>query len=352
MKKKKAGILTFHDADNLGAVLQAFALRNVLKNECGISAEIIDYKCSAINKTKYAKKPETVKELIKYFPLSVYYYIKRRSFASFRREKLGCSERKFNKENIKNCENIYDFFITGSDQVWNPLCSDDDLTYVLDFVSDSNKKFSYAASIGNYEFKDSDSEWIDNIKKFKRISVRENYAALQLNKTGFSDISVNLDPVLLLSGEQWKCIMSDRLVKQRYVLVYLVLPDVNVLKQADEYAKKHNCKVISNKNSIEFFLHNSPAEFLSWIYHSECVFTNSFHGTAFSLIFNKHLFSDIQMTDGNINNRVNDLLIAADSTGCSVIKEDCDYCRASLNSNIEKLKEDSLAYLKRICDNV
>lgn len=331
MNKKKVGILTFHDADNLGAVLQAFALKSTIENRCGASAEIIDYKCNKITGTKYAQKGSGVKGFIRFVLMSFYYKIKRRGFKKFRKTMLGCSEKAFNKESIKKAENLYDVFITGSDQVWNPECSDGDSTYVLDFVSDRRKKYSYAASIGNYDIENADSEWINAIADYSNISVREQSAVEQLTKAGINDVKAHCDPVMLLSQEEWKAVMSKRILHKKYVLVYLVLPDVNVMKRAKEYADKHNCKIISNKQSLEFILHNSPSEFLSWIFNAEYVFTNSFHGTAFSLIFNKPLYADTEMVGGGINNRIKDML-AAVSEG-------------SLN----KMRSSALEYLKDIC---
>lgn len=333
MSKKKVGILTFHDADNLGAVLQAYALKSVIENKCGASAEIIDYKCRKITDTKYVQKGSGIKSLIKYVPMSVYYKIKRRGFDKFRKEQLGCSERTYNKENIKETESNYDVFITGSDQVWNPECSGDDSTYVLDFVSENSKKYSYAASIGNFDITKADIDWIKSIASYSGVSVREKSASEQLKSLGIN-AHVHADPVMLLSREEWEAVMSKPILKEKYVLVYLVLPDVNVMKKATEYAKEHNCKIISNKKSLEFIMHNSPGEFLSWINNADYVFTNSFHGTAFSLIFNKPLYADVEMADGSVNKRVKDLLDAAKSERL-----------------IDDMKNSAFDYLESICKN-
>lgn len=350
MNKKRVGILTFHDADNLGAVLQAFALEKVLKKRCGVSAEIVNYKCKTITDTKYPHKQSGLKGILKSVLLSIYYYIKRRGFDSFRKNNLSCSKKTYSPENIKESENQYELFITGSDQVWNPECSGGDSAYILGFINDPLKKCSYAASIGNFDFSNADSEWVNAIKSFKHISVRENSAAVQLQKAGIQNVSVDVDPVLLLSEEEWKPVMSGRIHKQKYVLVYLILPDVNVIRQAKAYAEKNNCKIISNKHSPEFFLHNSPSDFLSWIYHSECVFTNSFHAAAFSLVFNKPFFADVEMENNKINHRINDLLVLTASKDCSEVKKDCSYSRPFAQDRIEKIKEESMQYLYKICD--
>lgn len=350
MNKKRAGILTFHDADNLGAVLQAYALCRFLNEQCGVSAEIIDYKCEKITETKYASKDKGLKGFLKYIIKSVYYAIKRRGFNRFRKNRLDLSKKIYTKNNIKSCADSYDMFITGSDQVWNPECSGEDKTYVLDFVNDSAKKYSYAASIGNREFTRNDETWIRHMSDYKGLSVREKSAAKRLADAGVEGVKVHSDPVTLLAEEEWKTVMSKRLVASSYVLVYLVLPDVNVMKRARAYAQKNNLKLISNKKSIEFILHNSPADFLSWIYNAEYVFTNSFHGTAFSLIFNKPLFADIEMGNGVLNSRVKDYLEAVDCSACSgADAEIYDYIDKA-KEKIEEMRKSAAEYLKEICE--
>lgn len=348
MEKKKVGILTFHDADNLGAVLQAYALSTVLEKECGVTAEIINYKCPKITSTKYADKSAGIKGFIKYFLKSVYYMIKRQGFERFRKKRLKLSD-ECSRKNIEEVAKGYDLFISGSDQVWNPECTDNDKTYLLDFVKNSGQKYSYAASLGNREFSQADIEWINGIKDFKAISVREQSAAKHLESVGVTGIRVNSDPVVLLAKEEWHKIMSNRLISQKYVLVYTVLPDVNVMNAARDYAQKHGCKLICNKKSIEFILHNSPSDFLSWIYNAECVFTNSFHGTAFSVIFGKKLFADIEMAEGGINNRINDFLVATSCQACADLKTAGVTVNGDAENKLEEMKKNSAEYLKEIC---
>lgn len=351
MNKKRAGILTFHDADNLGAVLQAYALCRFLNEQCGVSAEIIDYKCEKITETKYASKGKGLKSYINYILKAVYYAIKRRGFNRFRKNSLDLSKKTYTKNNIGSCADGYDMFITGSDQVWNPECSGEDKTYVLDFVLDSAKKYSYAASIGNCELSQDDEDWVKCISDFRALSVREKSAAKKLAESGVGNVKVHPDPVTLLSEEEWKSVMSSRHIASGYVLVYLILPDVNVMKRAQAYAQKNKLKIISNKESIEFILRNSPSDFLSWIYNAECVFTNSFHGTAFSLIFNKPLFADVEMKNGELNSRVSDFLEATGCTACSgADAENCDYKNIA-KDKIDEMRKSAAEYLKEICED-
>lgn len=305
MNENKIGILTFHRADNAGAVLQAYALQRTLENEFSADAEIIDYRCGEIEQTKGIKKIKSIKDAFK----SVYYFIKRRGFDRFRRERLKTSKEIYTKENIKDSLKSYDTFIAGSDQIWNLECSGCDTTYFLDFATDARRKISFSASIGNCVYsKDDEKNIAQLIKALDGVSVRENSARQRLENMGISDISVLPDPVFLISAEEWMNVMSSRLYKGKYVLVYLIAEDDSILRKASDYAKKHKLKLINNKKSIEFIMHNSPNEFLSWIYYAECVFTNSFHGTAFSVMFGKKLVSEKRLNNGKVNERVNELL--------------------------------------------
>ena len=349
MSQKNVGILTFHDADNLGAVLQAFALQTTLDKKCGVAAEVIDYKCDKILSTKRVKKPKSVKDFIKYPLMSVYYWIKRRGFSRFRKEYLKSSPQSYDLNNIKNCELPYDMIISGSDQVFNTECSGDDYTYFLDFAK--AKKISYAASIGKHKFNDAECEKIvPIIKDFKAVSVREESAKAELERIGITDVQVHPDPVVLLKNEEWQKYKTKRLLKKPYVLVYLVLPDDNVLNCAKQYAKKHGLKVICNKKSAKFIFHNSPREFLSWVYNAECVFTNSFHGTAFSLIFNKPLAADIKLLSGGINNRINDFLNKTNTLQCVLDKDNINPVKPNAQKSLNNLRELGINFLKTQCE--
>lgn len=345
---KKIGILTFHNADNVGAVLQAFALQKTLIDKFGVDAEIVDYMCEKIESTKHIKKCFSLKDYIKVIPLSLYYFIKRFGFNEFRKSHLRLTN-KYTNKNINSVSDRFDTFITGSDQVWNLDCTGDDYTYFLDFVKDV-PKFSYAASIGSYKFHGFEEERVAKLlSTFSKISLRENSGRAQLEKLGVSNICVHSDPVTLLSAKEWCEYVGKSIIKDKYVLVYLVVPDVNVTNAAKEYAKKHNCKIINNKKSIEFILHNSPSYFLTWIKNAECVFTNSFHGTAFSMIFNKRLAVDITMTNGSINNRVYDFLEKNESMKCVITKDNLFGAIPNCVTSINNLRKDALCYLEEIC---
>ena len=244
----------------------------------------------------------------------------------------------------------YDIIICGSDQIWNLGCSGNDYNYFLDFVADDVIKISYAASLGLHEFSEQEEHALYPIlNKFKYISIREKNS-LKNMKFISKHIDVVPDPVFLLEKEEWDEITPDRIVKGDYVLVYLIQEDVNVMNEARLYAKANNLRLISNKTSLNFMLHNSPEQFLSWIKHADCIFTNSFHGTALSLIFNKNFKADIQLRGNKINNRINDLLTEV-KVKDAVIGGNCEVDYNVVNKEILRMREAGIRYLDRINNN-
>lgn len=340
--EKKVGILTFHGADNLGAVLQAYALCKYITYNINVQAEIVDYICDEVEKTRYANNCNVIKKM----PLMLYYKIKRTGFEKFRDKFLSLSDRKYVRDDIENCNLLYSTFITGSDQVWNIECSGEDNTYFLDFVETGKKKIAYAASIGSIEFKE---EKIKEIKKllkdFNAISVRESSS---IQKLGLEEKTPILpDPVFLLDKSQWKDVVTNRVKKKKYILVYLIQEDVNVVRAAREYAAKYNYDIIINKKSIKFILNNSPDCFLNWIDNAEAVFTNSFHGTAFSIIFKKKLSADIALSNGGVNNRIRELLCSAGLEECIISNNKIKPVRAEADEWLKVQRKKAYDFLKK-----
>lgn len=340
---KKIGILTYHKANNLGAVLQAYALQHKLLQISQVdNVEIIDYD-NGIFVEKI--KNNSIKSVFK----NIYYKIKNKGFTKFRQKYLNLSD-SYTLDTINKSNDVYDIFITGSDQVWNLSCSGNDYNYFLNFANKDKVKISYAASIGIYEFKEDERKKLHEIlNSFDMISIRENNSLRQFDFID-KEIRVVPDPVFLLNKNEWEEIIPKRIIKQDYILVYLIQDDINVMKNAERYAKENNLKLISNKKSIEFILNNSPEKFLSWIKYAKCIFTNSFHGTAFSLIFEKDFYSDIQLIGGKINNRIYDLLIDLCSEEHIIknnkLTEKFDYTKT--NKKIDELRQVGLKYLTDI----
>ena len=363
---KKIGILTFHNADNYGALLQAYALKKSLK-DMGHNTHIINYYCPKLQRDyKIFKLPkfsikDIIKQIIKYIfsPLSLYI---RHKFKGFRRQYLSDTE-PYYPDTITNCSGKYDMFITGSDQVFNPRLTDYDRNYFLSFCKDKCKKFSYAASFGlELSFlSNKDKQFLkENLKDFSAVSVREEEGNNIIKNLLSRESEVNLDPTLLLKKEVWQKIAVAP-EQKKYVLLYLMYNDKDIINFAKKIAKKNKCKVLFISHCLDIKKrvpaeHITPSvqEWLGLFLNAEYIITNSFHGFAFSVNFNKKFFLGRLPNNWTVNSRLDNLL---DLTGLhnrlyTNFKTDTDYDAdidwQSVNDKLEAESQKSLNYLKEI----
>lgn len=185
----------------------------------------------------------------------------------------------------------YDYFVAGSDQIWNPIFECNSDREFLVFATDE-KKIAYAASIGLDELPNDEIErYRRYISGFKAVSVREKSAADIIENLGCARPKVVLDPTMLLSGEDWKMVINQSKIriKRRYVVAYFLgmrTPEYD--SYITQKTVEMNAELIDiMKLSSDVKNRVGPAEFVSLLYHSEAVFTDSFHGTVFSILFCK-----------------------------------------------------------------
>lgn len=297
--KDKIGILTFQDSSNYGAILQAYALNKTI-NQLGGNCETINYHCDAILRANSASV-NNVKELIK----NIYKNKKTRICHKFvdKYMKLSTDYKsgKFTGADYKAC-------IVGSDQVWNPKCTGNDDNFFFKYLDKDCAKYSYAASIGlnGKDALDILEKYKSYIQTFTTVSLREHIDDEQVDNILKKNVRYDIDPVFLLSANEWIKICS-KAHSNHYIFIYTIGRPNDLYEFAKQLQKKTGLKIIDSKRSLEFIMHCSPQDFLSWIYNADYVVTNSFHGTAFSIIFNKMFFSECEGKDG-INYRVNELL--------------------------------------------
>lgn len=345
---KKIGILTYHDSDNYGSVLQAYALSHYI-NSLGADCKIIDYRKPQVKNLYNIWKRPTNRNAILTDIFQIPYYSKlkkrKKNFENFRKKHLPLSSTLYTKQNdLKNSK--YDLYLVGSDQVWNVNIVDFDTSYLLDFTD--KKKFSYAASFGS-SIKNADSfhKYKSLFQKFDKITVRE-IAGKNLceNELGLSADLV-CDPVFLLSADQWRKLKSKITIKEDYIFCYFA---GGVSKEMEEFSKnlasKHNCKRVIvmfdwhdwNKKKLIKCFESGPQEFLTLLDNAKFVCTNSFHGTALSIILNKDFYVDGSHSDVRIksllaiSNRENALV------GSNIIPE-TEKTHTSLNELIDSSKK-------------
>lgn len=299
---KRVGIINFHCANNFGAVLQAYALLRTVLN-LGYEAEIIDYRPIGIV-YRYQGRINFKQVLIDNgFLRATEVVIKRlltqrrrntkeKYFAEMRDKFMILSKEKyFSSEELQGNPPKYDAYICGSDQVWNPIFKKRlGNSYFLDFVDDDSLKISYAASIAESVPENLVDEYIELINRIDFISVREKSAKDFLSSLIERKIHVVLDPTLLFDESDWTKLIIDKPVKYKYILVYNMVNNDKLIQVANELSLKTGFKIVSYSwinNSSYSFLYSSPGEFLSLIKGAELVLSSSFHGVAFSIVFNK-----------------------------------------------------------------
>ena len=300
----KTGILTFHRADNYGAVLQAVALQEkFMQKKC--EAEIIDYRCGIIEKS-YLNRPAPkirknilawLREIFIWIRLCQKNNLRRERFEQFRSNlRMSCPVSDLNQK--KEIEDSYDLIITGSDQVWNfNITKEIDKWYCFEKTNNSGKTIvaSYAASVGSV---DDFSKYFpmvnDIINSYDYISVRESDAQEYLSKKTNKPVKLVLDPTLLIDFSFWDSLFkTESIINLPYVFYYDASSNDSARKIASKLAKRKCIRLIHfNPNILpkfktRFAYESGPSEFLNLIKNAEYVVTSSFHATVFSIIFKK-----------------------------------------------------------------
>lgn len=364
MRKIKTAIITFHKAINYGAILQTYALQqNILK--LGINNEIINYDCKLISNEYKLINRNSIKMFIKSILGFKMFYCKKKKFESFVEKYIILTEsvnqdvlksEKFNKK--------YDFFITGSDQVWNYEITNLDENYFLTFVKDKKKIKSYAASFGIGCIPDVlKLQYKQYLERFSTILVREKTGKNLVKELIDKEVNTVLDPVLLLKENEWNKIVKKTkfdTIRDKYILVYMTTP--YIISFAEKISIKYNIPILNisdlilkKKNRIgERMSELGPEEFISAIKNAKFVITGSFHAVVFSIIYNKEFFiNNIDKTKENRSSRQKDLLDLLEIEDREIFNhnDDTDFAPIdwnNVNKNLEIERNKSLNELKKM----
>lgn len=353
------GIVTIHKANNYGAVFQSTALGFYLKKHGTVKY---------INNSNDDFLTEQL-ELIRFSPslkgclraLKDILRLKNRKKILF---KFNQHFKEFYDEiSINDHEelNKFDIVFSGSDQIWNPQCTNgnDDINsyYFLDFL-DNVKKVSYASSAGSYSYSEPQLCQIQNyLKKFKHVGVREKELEEKLALIDI-DAKTVVDPTLLLSREQWLSQIQDSnwvKPKFKYIFTYIINNNKETNNIIEDYAKRNNLKIISltqevfpNHHADLYLKDAGPSDFLNYLGHSDFVFTDSFHGCCFSLIFEKQ-FAVIH--PGNKVNRISNLFNLVNIPISNILNNKKDTIEKvnydMVNISLEKLRDQSIKFIDK-----
>ncbi len=309
--------ITCHDVYNVGASLQAYALQTYLKS-LGHDVKIIDYKPDYLSKhyrldivgnSKYDKPFLKQAYLLAKLPGRLRMLPRKQAFDSFTSEYLDLTKRYTSNEELKKEPPEADVYFAGSDQIWNPLFPNGkDPAFYLDFVQQGIRA-SYAASFAVDEFpqelREVTAQYLD---RFDHIAVRETSGLSVLKTLGIKDAVTVLDPVFLLDRAQWEA-MAEKPegCEAPYLLVYDFDNSTSVRRLAERIAAENGLKIYSVFDlpyAERCFSLCGPENFLGLVQGASFVLSNSFHATAFSVIFERE-FAVVERTE-KINSRMRD----------------------------------------------
>lgn len=304
----KIGILTFHRALNYGAVLQCYGLYSVLKL-IGHQPEIIDYRPESIERyrkfyskltmSQYGSFVLKVKEMVASIIISRGRRKAAHEFDSFLKKHFSVS----NSFNHPLAElNGYDAIIFGSDQIWSPsICFGFDKMYWGQFEHGKTKLITYAASLGGHNILSANDKLCikEYIKSYGHVSVRETQLRKLLKEEVGKDYPVVVDPTILAGVE-----VFDRIAKKprekNYVLLFTLEPNENAYNFAKSIAEKKNLGIVTLKalpsykrddKDVQEVSAVEVEDFLGYFKYAKYVVAISFHGTVFSVLFQRDFYS-------------------------------------------------------------
>lgn len=364
----KAALLSFHNAYNYGAALQAYALQCAVE-KLGAECEYLNYQ-NAYRKHAYDMKYQFVQAVAHKKPIGAAKALigmpvmtrRGKKFEAFYKKYLHVTDRVYaTSEEAGKTNDLYDKFIVGSDQVWNYSNNGGDTAYLLDFVRDDSKKISYSSSFGVSSIP---PEWADVyaslLGRFSRLSSRESIGTEIIeNITGRKSHPV-LDPVFLAGKEEWEKIREKTTGHKPYIFFY-----TNRQSQIKDflntgYDGNQEFHVLSTHVSPKELLNSrmklriamSPEEFLEEINSADLVVTASFHCLALAIIYHKQ-FSVLLTGDYGKDERIANLLkitgledrIITSTTVKEDVEKKIDY--AAVDHRLESYLNASREYLRR-----
>ena len=353
----KVGIITFHCSYNYGSALQAFALQKYINMHLG-QAQIIDFvqpedfKQYRLFRTHlYLRNPKSLAADIVYMLPN---WKRKQGFEGFLRRFVPMTPQRYtDREALMQLNGQFDAFVCGSDQIWNPVCTNGvEPAYFLQFAQQDKKKVAYACSMGHSSL---DTVYLDAFKKYMEkldsISVREKTAQEYLSVFTDRQIRVVLDPTLLLDKIDYVNMMPEG-KGSNYIFVYMLEGCDQLVAYAADLAQRTNKKIIyisrkrekQYKNAVNVY-GTPPDMFLRYLHDADYVVTNSFHATVFSILFEKQFCT---FRTQRSSSRMEDLLsVLGLSERLFEVGFDMDspICYSMANTRLEQLRAESVQYL-------
>ena len=363
---KSIKIITRHFIPNYGSLLQAVASVKTFE-ELGYDAEIIDYISKKENvfgsTTAYARNfSNNLLKRIAFWCLKFPdQTIKVLRFKKLRKRYVRQTKRFSSLRELKEYDFKDAYLCSGSDQLWGFVADEKsiDPAYFLEFAKEDSICFAYSSSFGRTDFSEEYYVQVNEyLKKFSFITVREQSAVeLIKEKTPYSAEHV-LDPTLMVSSDFWLAFADKKVKRKPYLLIYHLRRNKNLENYASALAKKNGWKIVRITTSFyDVFrqgktkLMKDPKTVLSLFRNAQCIVTDSFHATVFSLIFNKKFIDVLPRTT---HERITNLLQMVGLDGrafthdseisLETATEEIDY--EKVNATLAKARTHSLDILK------
>ena len=357
--KKKIGILTWHYYPNFGSALQAFALQKVI-SDMGYDVRIVDYE-----NPKYGKatlKQRIKKEILRLMPFTPHLL---HGPLAFRTKYVRETRLVQDEAGVARLCKGFDFIVYGSDQIWAPNVFNP--IYMGAHTGERQKKVSYAASIGLDYIPDTlVPQYKDYLSRFSSISVREKKAKELLRQACGLSSEIVLDPTLLIERNVYDGMaktvsqLSTGRLQSPYVFCYFLNANHSYRNQVSQFAQRKDCKIVgvsANSNDQEWmqlYQDLGADEFLWFVKNAVTIFTDSYHGTIFSLLFHKNfwVFPRFHSDDPICqNSRIEQLNDYFDIAGHIVKDEeevaDTLFDYSGFEDRLNELRKASLSFLKK-----
>ena len=305
-KTMKISVITLHTVNNYGSALQTYATQTVLQ-KLGHTVEFVDYwrkdnagegavdkalKSPSMQKIRFLWDWSELSRSAVRIPLRFLLACKRRPMQDFLKARVNLtSHTYYSMDDLLKDTPQADVYMTGSDQVWNSIWNQGiEKPYFLEYAPEGKKRVAFSASIGRTELSaDEIPETVSMLKKYSAISVREESAVTLLKALGI-EAQLILDPTLMLSGREWEKIAEVPKAKKPYLLIYQLNGNRQMDRFAVNLAKRKGWDVVRIcfavpviQRGVKCVISPSVEHLLGYLLHAECVLTDSFHATAFSL---------------------------------------------------------------------
>lgn len=297
---RETGIITWHYYSNFGSVLQSYALQEAIA-ELGYEAEFVNYRNLKFGKPNQAKNAV---KLFLHYTLGCLFERFRIYPQAFSHKYLRQGKLVTDEQLLQALSRRYSTIICGSDQIWAPNCYNP--VYFAAFAGSRTRKVSYAASIG---LNDIPAELVpkykEHLEDFHAVSVRETEGKDLLKEKCGIDATVVLDPTLLHDAPFYQAIEQrvKGISSGKYLFCYFLNKEHNYRERAERYAKEHGLQIVGvsdRKDDATWMtrLTNLSAGHFIWlIHHAETVMTDSYHGTIFSLLFHKEVWTFVRFAE-------------------------------------------------------